>query len=220
VSKTVRSSPGKRAQFRNMVNITSQVVDSSSGPSNQAGPKTRRVAKSISNDALPSPPTKPNFDCLLLDVKTRWNSVLNMLQRAYCLKKAFDMYVPTDSKTASCGLTSNDWDKVSQVIKILKPLEDATKFLSGSKYPTISATLPVYLGLMRQIEVVSKRIPSLAAPVEEILQKLQTYADAAQKKLVYTFATVLDPRIKDKYLKKDPKYKEKKKIFPSGTRET
>jgi hypothetical protein len=110
VSKTVRSSPEKRAQFRNMVNITSEVVDSSSRPSNQAGPKTRRVGKTISNDVLPCPPTKPNFDCLLLDVKTRWNSVLNMLQRAYCLRKAFDMYVPTDPKTSSCGLgISTGW---------------------------------------------------------------------------------------------------------------
>ena len=106
-----------------------------------------------------------------------------------------------------------------QQIKILKPLKDATKFLSGSKYPTISATLAVYLGLMRQIEAVSKGIPSLAAPVEEILQKLRSYADAAQQKLVYTFASVLDFRIKDKYLKKDSKYKEKKKD-PSGTPET
>ena len=66
---------------------------------------------------------------------------------------------------------------------------------------------------MRQIEAVSKGIPSLAAPVEEILQKLRSYADAAQQKLVYTFASVLDFRIKDKYLKKDSKYKEKKKDF-------
>ena len=63
--------------------------------------------------------------------------------------------VQTDKDYAKFKLTTHEWDKLNQMMKFLKPLNDATNMLCGSTYPTLGAALPVYIILIMQLEKVS-----------------------------------------------------------------
>jgi len=59
------------------------------------------------------------------------------------------MYLISDEKLKkNCSLTPNEWAIVSDVLFLLKPMADATNFMSTSKYASLSSTLPVYTALM------------------------------------------------------------------------
>ncbi|KNZ63576.1 uncharacterized protein VP01_11259g1, partial [Puccinia sorghi] len=64
----------------------------------------------------------------------------------------------------------------ANIMKLLKPLSEATKILCGSTYPTLNTVLPVYLFLIQQLYSVQR-----------------VYAI---KKPVYICAMILDPKFK------------------------
>ncbi|KNZ46672.1 uncharacterized protein VP01_7070g1, partial [Puccinia sorghi] len=109
---------------------------------------------------------------LIFDVKTCWNSTYMTLNRAYNLLK--------------------------QMIEFLQPLNKATKFLCKSAYPTLNTTIPMYIGLMKEIISVKKKIDAsqLLAPADEMVKKLKKYLIPALKKPGPICAMILDPRIK------------------------
>ena len=88
---------------------------------------------------------------LVLDVPTRWNSTYDMIQRAIDSSSAINKYIQNDEKLRLCRILDFEWDRMKQLITILKPLKDATLYLSGSKYITISSALPTYFGLIKVI---------------------------------------------------------------------
>ena len=88
---------------------------------------------------------------MVLDVPTRWNSTYEMLKRAYALRVTIEVYVPTDEKLVLCQISSSEWDNVRDLVSMLKPLKDATVYLSGSAYITISSTLPTYIAIIHVI---------------------------------------------------------------------
>ena len=121
--------------------------------------RIRKTAKAIRK----SPQQRANFEtmvglacpggskvnCLILDVHTHWNSTYAMLQCAYDLRLAFDMYVQANPKMEDKSLNAAEWNVVKELLSLLKPLEKVTTFLSKSHYPTVSATLPTYFHLLR-----------------------------------------------------------------------
>jgi hypothetical protein len=86
---------------------------------------------------------------LLLDVKTRWNSSFVMLDRGYKLRKAIEMYISGDPAVKQFQLTNEEWDNLSEILVLLKPLYIATICLSKSKFPSLSTTLPIYICLLK-----------------------------------------------------------------------
>ena len=112
-------------------------------------PQERKIFSDIVSSTLPGSPLN-----LLLDVKTRWNSTYLMLKRALDLQKAVEMYLLRNEKIkAYCTLSSVEWMALSEVVTLLEPMEEATRYLSKSKYPTISIALSIYAGLIEVINV-------------------------------------------------------------------
>jgi len=112
-------------------------------------PQERKIFSDIVSSTLPGSPLN-----LLLDVKTRWNSTYLMLKRALDLQKAVEMYLLRNEKIkADCTLSSVEWMALSEVVTLLEPMEEATRYLSKSKYPTISIALSIYAGLIEVINV-------------------------------------------------------------------
>ena len=87
----------------------------------------------------------------MLDVPTRWNSTYEMLKRAWELRTKINSFVPNDEKLKDCQISSSEWKKIEYLIAILKLVKDASQFLLGSEYITISSTLPTYIALLKVI---------------------------------------------------------------------
>jgi hypothetical protein len=87
------------------------------------------------------------FLFVVRDVSTRWNSTFYLLKRLTILKPAMYKYksflaeLRDNSSLKSYEekeLSSDEWEKVTELVKLLYPYECISKKLSGSQYPTLS----------------------------------------------------------------------------------
>ncbi|CAG8588506.1 756_t:CDS:2, partial [Scutellospora calospora] len=88
-----------------------------------------------------------NFLFVVRDVSTRWNSTFYMLKRLTTLKpaiykyKSFLVEINDNSLLRSYEekeLSSDEWEKIAELVKLLYPYKIISKKLSGSTYPTLS----------------------------------------------------------------------------------
>ena len=96
---------------------------------------------------------RPKILGLILDVKTRWNTSYSMLQRFEDLRPAVEMFISSDPKLHQHRLSEEEWLCLTDVVSLLKPLYQATVALSKSKYTSLSLTVPIYVGLIKVIDV-------------------------------------------------------------------
>jgi len=87
---------------------------------------------------------------MIADVETRWNSSYLAWKRLIKIKDLIDilastMLIDPDPSTRrdgkrlkSINLTEDEWQEISKLVKVLKDFADATEYLGGSKYTTIS----------------------------------------------------------------------------------
>ena len=90
----------------------------------------------------------------ITEVPTRWDSALASWQRLRKLKPAiirvlFNLSIENDSQSKKdykqlekLMLEDYEWDLLNKLIELLKPIEDATEFLGGQKYCTLSLIYP------------------------------------------------------------------------------
>lgn len=115
---------------------------------------------------------------LIIDVATRWNSTLYMLQR---LTEQFPVLMslvndPSLSKQASttlknCIFSFEEQSLVESIVAILEPFEKATTIVCADKSPTMHKILPILTKLLRIIQV--KDYDDFDEPViRKIKQKL------------------------------------------------
>ena len=135
---------------------------------------------------------------VILDVDTRWNSTYAMLKRLKRLRPAIEMFIANEKG----ALEDDDWNILENILKLLKPLDDITNYLSKSKFPSLSTVIPAYEACMDEIAKVASQIPSLLTAQKAIHSKLNRYYMAALEKNVYAASTILDPRFKHNYFKK------------------
>jgi hypothetical protein len=98
---------------------------------------------------------------LILDVRTRWNSVYEML-RTFLSKRApieqFLFYLSTPAGIAEFGrtslpiLTQAEWAIAHGLVILLKPFFDATENLSGNSYPSFALAVPLLLKTLRNLK--------------------------------------------------------------------
>ena len=99
---------------------------------------------------------------LVSDMRVRWNSSYNMLQRMLLyqnvLEKLFDELdsLPGITKTQikklhDSKITGNEWNLIQALRRVLERFYEATKVLSGQKYPTLSLAYAVIFSLMHYL---------------------------------------------------------------------
>lgn len=95
--------------------------------------------------------SRPHIMGIIFYVKTRWNSAFAMIKRAVDLRLAIDTYITAsqDEKLNLLKLYPPDWEILSRLCQLLKPLHVATLQLSKSKFLSLSATLPTYIALTK-----------------------------------------------------------------------
>lgn len=91
----------------------------------------------------------------ILDVRTRWNSSFEMIERALLLKPALRIIIQEihpaddDEEPGADGLVGNiDWDRLKTLTDFLQPFKEATLIASASHYPSLSLVLPQYNSLL------------------------------------------------------------------------
>ncbi|CAB5217264.1 unnamed protein product, partial [Rhizophagus irregularis] len=147
---------------------------------------------------------------LILDVKTRWNSTFDMLNRAFEMREAIDAMVNSDRDLRSFEITDDEWNKIKEIISVLKIFVQTTKILSSAKYPMLSSAIPIYNYLMDGLETYCENFDSsgdMVIAVKAGLEKLEIYYEKTDDTTMYTIATVLDPRFKLGYYE-DNKWKQ------------
>lgn len=79
---------------------------------------------------------------MVLDVKTRWNSLYFMLDRFLILYRIISSIL-IEKPNAPDLITSSELNILKEVRNLMHPLEDLTKKLSGDKYAIICTILPL-----------------------------------------------------------------------------
>ena len=113
---------------------------------------------SILNDALLNLRPDSISVELVPDMKIRWNSTYQMVQRLilyqHTLAAFYDNLDAIDGvtlkqrkKLLGVKLTSLDWNLLLAIRSVLERFSDATEMLSGKSYPTLSLSYPVIYSL-------------------------------------------------------------------------
>jgi len=148
----------------------------------------------------------------ILDCPTRWNSTADMLERALKLRDClvafssiFDATKNASEETLSLPL--NSWTNFERIFEYLLPFRQATLLICGDTYPSISMIVPLYNSLLDHLKfwMVEKSNPSeaLHRSIVSANAKLSDYYNSTSD--CYTISTVLDPRFKLEYYKKQEK---------------
>lgn len=94
-------------------------------------------------------------------------------------------------------LTNNEWDIIDELINILSPLEQATKYMSGDKYSSMSLIIATLSGLIVNLKMLKIKNISLIKIRDHIADSLRHRFSQIEDNEFTTFASLLDPRIKD-----------------------
>ncbi|CAB4484797.1 unnamed protein product [Rhizophagus irregularis] len=140
---------------------------------------------------------------LVVDVKTRWNSTFDMIERSLELREALDNIAIADRDLRQWELIDAEWDLLKQIKKLLYIFLRATLHISHGRYPTIENSIPIFNWIMDKIEDFDKKanideiVKKAACNAMEKLKKYYQYTDG----IIYTISTILDPRLKLTYYK-------------------
>ena len=137
-----------------------------------------------------------------------------MLERLFEQKMAIKTFFNDPIDKTIKELTNAEWELIDELINILAPLEQATQYMSGDKYSSMSLMIAVFSGLIVRLKQLKITKPSLKTIRDNIINSLKTRFLQIEDNEYSTFASVLDPRIKDTcFLNSDKKRLATKKVL-------
>lgn len=108
---------------------------------------------------------------LLRDVRTRWNSFYSSLERFVELKDALELFFAKECKEHQ--LSAEEWTLAEQLVKVLRPLYEATMEISGEKFTSISKVIPLVNRLIEIYYDMNYANPSMNEDVSYNAQMVQ-----------------------------------------------
>ncbi|CAG8664577.1 1117_t:CDS:2, partial [Ambispora gerdemannii] len=139
---------------------------------------------------------------LILDVKTRWNSTYDMLNRAFEMREVIDVTASLDKELRNFELIDDEWNRINDIISVLKIFVRTTKTLSSATYPMLASVIPIYNYLIDGLETYCDKFDDssdIVIAIKAGLKKLEIYYTKTDDTIIYTIATILDPRLKLDY---------------------
>jgi len=136
---------------------------------------------------------------LIQDVQTRWDSTYYMICRFVELETSIRGTLGL-LNNAPDNLKPEEWVILQELIKVLKPFEEATKAISGQKYMTASLVIVIVQGLFKVFNSLVKM--NLTQRVLHVVEKLLANMNDRdgfkhiQRSKTLSRCTFLDPRFK------------------------
>ena len=143
---------------------------------------------------------------LVQDVKTRWNSTLDMLERFVELKEAIigvlededwkgKIKVKSDGVSGKVKFSSNDWKVMERTVVVLKPFKEGTVKLSSAS-ACVSQSIPTISSLHLTLKLADntstdKGVRDLKTRLNENLKARTEYLEKSE---IHSIATLLDWR--------------------------
>jgi hypothetical protein len=147
-----------------------------------------------------------DFLGVILDVKTRWNTVLKMLVRAIKQRPAIDAVAQANKKDKLRALTDEEWTMFGHAVRMLESFEQATLVVSSASTPTLSLTLHIFNILMDELEDLQdqEEVPAFVkVGAKAALEKLAEYYQKTDFEAdAYMMALLLDPRCNMRSIRK------------------
>lgn len=120
-----------------------------------------------------------------------------MVERMIVVRRSFTIAIPDMPKIPIAGFSTEEWAMMPDLMKILRPLEAATRALCGEKYATASMVIPTIganIEFLTNYTVASKDVLLFRAV---LVQKLHTRFQYIETDEVLSVATILDPRFRE-----------------------
>jgi hypothetical protein len=140
------------------------------------------------------------------DVDTRWNSTLRMIQDALNYRAILNDFIADHLELTDLTLSKNDWSQLEVIRDLLLPFGEYTEFVSREQ-PTLQMSARMYIELEGLLTKASKKRDEyhyldrdLVHAVEAGLQLFKEYLGFMKDNDIYFLATILDPRIKTKWI--------------------
>ncbi|KNZ54150.1 uncharacterized protein VP01_3028g3 [Puccinia sorghi] len=117
-------------------------------------------------------------------------------------------YCGSSGQPRQYSLSDAEWDKVAQISKFLAPLNDVTKILCQSNFPTLTMTPPIYMSPIKTIYQIHAEYNAarLIPAADNMIINFKKYLVLVLKKPVPICSMILDLQIKLKQLKKNPAF--------------
>ena len=134
-----------------------------------------------------------------VDVVTRWSSLYLMIEKALALRRAID-FVTAIEELREHGMTSNEWQSLSELLELLHPFSVVAKLIEADKYANLCSVVPLYNTLLDFLEdwiVKEGHTIETRRAARAALRKLKEYYNRLTP--VYIISTVMDPRLKLDY---------------------
>ena len=138
---------------------------------------------------------------LVQDVKTRWNSVFEMLESYIDLKEAVIIFQAKES-AKGFSFSPADWHLAEDIKQLLAPAQEATIELSGESYVSGSKVIPMTKLLMKwyaekACQFGAEDPGSVKAKFADVMtMSLQRYLGVVEKVDPLALSTLCDPRYK------------------------
>ena len=132
---------------------------------------------------------------LIQDVTTRWNSEFAMAKRFVQMASLVSSALMTlDNGPAM--LNREQINCLKEIVKVLAPIEQATRELSTEGYVSCSVVSPMIHSVRETLKVMNTTDPIAMTLKENILKELNLRFKNMELNKIYAVATILDPRFK------------------------
>lgn len=136
------------------------------------------------------------------DVATRWNSTFYMMQSLVEQKRALGAYAADYELPAT--LTANQWAILENMITLLAPFEQLTREISSAEASTADV-IPAVVALTRLLSRPTDTDRGVQTAKATLLKAVNDRFHGAQCEPLFSIATMLDARYKDRYFDADKK---------------
>lgn len=125
------------------------------------------------------------------DVRTRWNSTQYMIESLIAQKRTLSAYNAEYDLPAT--LTANQWGLLEKASMVLAPFEEMTREVSGSS-TSVADVIPIVC-VLKRVLIRENKAKTMKSTLLDLVNRR---FNEVESKLLYSVATLLDPRYKDR----------------------